>query len=170
MTDEIAQACVKLQADLGDLHARFIPPEDIHVTLLPPWEMTDQAYVEDQLRQALLHAKRFTLKLEHLAYGPNKMRPRLVWIEGAAVPEIISLKKELSKVFGVRDRVPFVPHVTIARLRKEDQEKLVHRPVERPISLSMPVESIELFASPHFGGRGYTVLASLPIPHDDISH
>lgn len=170
VSDEIAECCVKLQVGLVDLPARFIPPDDIHLTLLPPWEMTDEDSVLEQLRVALCHTKRCTLKLQRLSYGPNSMRPRLLWIECAPVSEIILLKKELSKAFAVHDRVPFVPHVTIARFKKEDRDKLVHRPVERSVRLRMPVDSVELFQSPHRGGSGYTVLASVPIPSDSISH
>lgn len=51
---------------LVDFPARFIPIEDIHLTLLPPWEMTDQELVEGKLRQALKPIKRFTLKFQRL--------------------------------------------------------------------------------------------------------
>ncbi len=170
MSDEIAEALVALQADLADLPARFIPPEDIHLTLLPPREMTDEDYVLERLREALHHTKRFTLELLRLSYGPNNMHPWLLWVECAAVPEIILLKKELSRAFGIADPVSFLPHVTIARFKKEDQEKLTHAHVLRPLRLSMPVESVELFQSPREGGAGYTVLESLPIPLDGTPH
>ena len=167
MSDEIADECAKLQASLVDLPARFIPREDMHLTLLPPWEMTDQSFVEDRLREVLERAKRFTLKLERLSYGPNEREPRLAWIECAVTPEIVSLEKDLSRTFNVRDRFSFIPHVTLVRFRKEDKKKLLARPIEQAIALSMPVESVELFETPHLGGVGYTVLSSLLIPVDD---
>ncbi|OHA85603.1 MAG: hypothetical protein A2408_00935 [Candidatus Yonathbacteria bacterium RIFOXYC1_FULL_52_10] len=164
LSDEIAEQCTKLQAEIGDLPARFIPPEDMHLTLLPPIMMTDDAYVIGRIREVLQSAKRFTLTLERLTYGPNMMHPTLLWIECAVVPEIVALKKALAYAFSDNDHLPFIPHITLARLKEEDTAMLARRPVERPLKLSMPVESIELFLSPNQGGVGYTVLESLPIP------
>src|SRR3989344_154674 len=99
VSPEIAEACLKLQAELGNFPARFIPIEDIHLTLLPPWEMTDQELVENMLRHALKPIKRFTLKFQHLLLGPDSMRPKLIWIECEASEELIKLKKSLLTAF-----------------------------------------------------------------------
>lgn len=164
VTEEIADACLKMQARLGDLPAKFIPTDDIHLTLLPPWEMTDQSYVEDVLRQALEPVEKFTLKFRRLAYGPDIMRPTLLWIECEQPNELVVLKKSLLRAFGVIDHLPFLPHITLARFSSDVTDIIKLRPVDRPLPMSMPVRSIELFASPHNGGSGYRVLASMPIP------
>ncbi len=163
MSEEIADACVKLQADLADLPARFIPPEDIHLTLVPPWDESDIRFAEYTLQTTLFPAKCFTLELQRLSYGPDPMRPWLAWIECAASAELVALKKELMKAFGARDSVPFTPHVTIARFSEKDAEVLTHRPIDRSVRLSMRVDSVQFFSSPGKGGEGYTVLASLPL-------
>ncbi|MBI2098505.1 MAG: RNA 2',3'-cyclic phosphodiesterase [Candidatus Wildermuthbacteria bacterium] len=169
VTDEIAEACVKLQSDMADLPAKFIPPEDIHVTLLAPWDMVSQSFVEERLRKALRGMKRFTLKFERLAYGPSKMHPRLAWIQCTPSSETNALKKSLLAAFKTKESVPFVPHMTIARFTAKDEEKLTHRPIEKPLAWSMSVESVELFSSPHKGGAGYKVLSSFPIPFDGLT-
>jgi len=170
MTDEVAHECLKLQADLGNLPARFVPPKDLHLTLLPPWQMLDQHAVEERLKRALTNAKRFTLKLQRLEHGPNNMRPRLAWLACATDPALVALKKNLLHSFGIEDRVPFVPHVTIARYKKDSGPLMARSDIDRPVGFSMPVESIELFRSPHQEGAGYTVLASLPLPLDGVPH
>lgn len=164
VTDEIAKACVKLQADLADLPARFIPPEDIHLTLLPPWEMEDQSLVEEKLRQAVQPVKRFVLRLKRLAYGPDNARPRLAWIECEASGELIKLKRSIFKAFGMAENVSFLPHITIARFSNKNGDLIKLRSIDRPLDLSMPAESVELFASKLGGATGYRVLASAPIP------
>jgi 2'-5' RNA ligase len=164
ITDEIADTCLRVQAGLGDLPVEFIPPDDIHLTLLPPWEMTDQSYVEDTLRQALEPVKKFTLKFRRLAYGPDIMRPRLLWVECEQAEELVVLKKSLLKTFSVIDHVPFVPHITLARFSAEIADRIKHDPVDRPFRMSMPVDSVQLFSSPHQGGSGYQVVTSVPIP------
>jgi len=164
MNEEMAGAFVKLQSEIAGPPARFIPPEDMHMTLVPPFEMSDPAYVDECVRVALARAKRFTLKTEHLAYGPVKMRPSLAWIKCAVSEELIALKKELMRAFGKTDQWPFKPHVTIARFAKKDADMLTHRPIERAAAFSMPVEEITLYESPDGGGRGYTVLDAWALP------
>jgi len=164
MNSETAEAFIRLQAELSDLNSRFIKPEDMHLTLLPPMEMTDQSSIEDKMRQATLYTKRFPLKFERLAYGPNKARPKLAWIECADTQELITLRNKLYRIFNTEELVPFLPHVTIARFKKEAQGKLRHHPIKQLVNLTMPVESIELFESPRNNEVGYPVLASIPIP------
>jgi 2'-5' RNA ligase len=163
ISSEITEACLKLQAELGNFPARFVPIEDIHLTLMPPWEMTDQKFIEDKLRSTIKPIKRFSLKFQRLAFGPDDMRPRLVWIECEATKELIQLKKSLLKSFHEIEHVPFSPHITIARIPTKDIDKARRNRINKPLGLSMIVESVELFASPHKGGEGYKVLASVPM-------
>lgn len=165
---EVAEYCVKLQADAGDIPGRFIPPEDMHVTLLPPIEMADHAFVVERLRTVVKTVEPFTLILKRFTYGPNVMRPRYLWVECAATAEIVALKKDLTAAFNGADQASFTPHITLARLREEDHDTLVHHAVDRPVELSMPVDSIELFASPNQGGIGYSILESFALTGKNI--
>lgn len=163
ISQEITEECMNIQAELSDLSISFIPPGDIHFTLLPPWEMINQSLIEEKIRLALRHTKRFDLHLEHLALGPNAMKPRFIWIVCSASEELIRLKKTLLTAFNISDHVPFIPHLTLARLSQEYGKSLKHQPIKKPLRLSMPVTSVELFESPHQGGAGYKILASIPI-------
>ncbi len=167
VTGQIAEACAKLQTKFAGLPTRLIVPQDIHLTLLPPWQMTDQYLTENLLRQALHSAKNFVLKLKKLTYGPNKARPRLAWIECDAPEGLIKLKKSLLETFKMTERAPFFPHITIARFSNKDRNLIKHLPLKQPLALSMPVESVELFASIHQDGIGYRVLASILFPFDN---
>lgn len=168
ISPEIAEACAKLQADLGNFPARFIPPEDLHLTLVPPWQMKDQKPVENTLRHALKPIKRFTLKFQRLLLGPNNTRPRFIWIECEASEELIKLKTSLMKSFHIPERVPFSPHITLARIPIQNMREARRRDIQRQLGLSMAVESVELFASVHKEGVGYRVLASMPIPSNEF--
>lgn len=167
LPEEFSDSFISLQSDLGELPGRFIPPEDIHLTLVPPFETRDLPYVKGTLRVALGHVHKFRLRFSRLSYGPDKERPRLAWIECDATKEIISLKKKLLKALNKKEKIPFVPHMTIARFKKADSENITHRPIKRPVRFSMDVESIELFQSPHKGGSGYKVLASIRLQPKD---
>jgi 2'-5' RNA ligase len=114
---------------LSDLSVSFIPPAAIHVTLLPPWEMINQSMIEEKIRIALRHTRRFSLHLEHLAFGPNAIKPRFIWILCSASEELIQLKKALLLAFHISDHVPFIPHLTLARLSQEDGKRLKKQPI-----------------------------------------
>lgn len=161
--DEISDECVKLQAGLSNLPARLIRPADMHLTLLPPWQMKDQQLVERQVRRALRGIESFTLEFTLLSFGPDNIRPRLVWITGRATNEIVRLKQALDEAFGHEPTSSFLPHITIARFAQKDRWQLVDQTIEQSISLKMPVRSIELFESVKSNGNSYRVLTSVPI-------
>ena len=169
LSDELKESFIDLQSAFGELPGRFIPPEDIHLTLVPPFETYDPPFVKGELRAALGHVHGFKLRFLRLDWGPHKERPRLAWIECGASGELVSLKKKLLNVFHKKEKIPFIPHMTVARFKKPFAENIAHRKIKRPVRFSMNVESVELFESPHKGGAGYKVLASIRLQPKDGS-
>ena len=161
--DEISDGCAKLQEGLSNLPARLTRPNDMHLTLLPPWQMKDQQLVEKQIRKALRNINSFTIEFTSMSFGPDNVRPRLVWITGEATNEIIRLKQGFDDVFGLEPTSNFLPHMTIARFAQKDRWRLVGQTIDQSISLKMPVRSIELFESVKSNGNSYRVLASVPV-------
>jgi len=160
----VAQVFTEFQRDLDGTPVRLIRPDDMHLTLVPPWNSDDRASAENTLREALRGKKKFSLLFEYVEYGPTMHRPRLVWVAGAPSEELTDLKKVLNDVFGFKDdHLSFIPHVTIARFSEQDRAVFKHHPIARETALSMPVLSVELFLSPPHGGKGYEVLASIPL-------
>lgn len=105
----------------------------------------------------------FWLIFQHVGYGPQPRRPRLLWAACAASDEIIALRHALLQTFGALDEQTFLPHVTLARIRSKGPTIAKNHPIDAPLSLTQHVESIELFRSPPPGGSGYCVLASLKL-------
>lgn len=167
LPDEFQESFLGMQSALGTLPGKFIPPEDIHLTLIPPFETRDLPFVEGQLRTMLGSMHIFRLRFLHLDWGPDKERPRLVWVECGATEELISLKKKLLKLFGQKEKIPFIPHMTLARLKTSEIEIAVRQQIRRPVKFFMDVASVELFESPHKGGVGYDVLASVRLQPED---
>ena len=161
--DEISDGCVKLQERLSNLPARLIRPDDMHLTLLPPWQMKDQQLVEKQIQKALRNINSFTIEFTSMSFGPDNVRPRLVWITGEATNEIIRLKQGFDDVFGLEPTSNFLPHMTIARFAQKDRWRLVGQTIDQSISIKMPVKSVELFESVKSYGNSYRVLTSVPI-------
>ncbi len=158
---EIASQLAQLAATLEQSSVRPVVPTDIHLTLVPPWNETSIPDAIEKLGRIAGTFGAFQLIFQHAGYGPQPRRPRLLWVDCAATDEIAALRAALLQAYGQTDERPFQPHVTLARIRGDGVAIARKHPIDRPLSLSQRVESIELFQSPPAGGSGYQVLASL---------
>ena len=158
---EIASQLAQLAATLEQSSVRPVVPTDIHLTLVPPWNETSIPDAIEKLGRIAGTFGAFQLIFQHAGYGPQPRRPRLLWVDCAATDEIAALRAALLQAYGQTDERPFQPNVTLARIRGDGVAIARKHPIDRPLSLSQRVESIELFQSPPAGGSGYQVLASL---------
>lgn len=168
--EEVAEALVRLQTRLAGLPVKLIPKEDLHLTLVPPWQETMVIRASQRLRKLLAGVPAFTLTLEKLSYGPDPWRPWLAWVACSDTEDIVAFKKTLLKAFGVRERVPFVPHITVARFPKEDETAPRRAPLDIPLHIPLRVERVQLFESPHEGGSGYLVLYDFRLSGNGMPH
>jgi 2'-5' RNA ligase len=151
----------RLAADgLQGAPARLIAPADIHLTLVPPWNEAAVPAAIATLDRVTAAFSSFPLTFEHVGYGPQPRRPRLLWAGCAAGDEIAALQAALLDAYGRSEERPFRPHVTLARLRGNGAATARRHPIDRPLALTQPVESVELFQSPPPGDNGYRILAS----------
>lgn len=160
MAADIAQALAGLARPLAPYHVRLVPPEDIHLTLVPPWQETQISDAIRTLDRAIEGIGRFPLTFTHVGYGPQPRRPRLLWAECAASEEITLLHTALLDAFGRSETRPFRPHVTLARIRGNGAAIARKYPIDQDLSLAQHLDTIELFQSPPPGERGYRVLAA----------
>jgi 2'-5' RNA ligase len=140
-----------------------VAPNDIHLTLVPPWDETSIPAAVERLSKAVTGFESFPLSFERLCYGPEHRRPRLVWAECAVGPELEALQGVLLEAFGKVNERPFRPHVTLARIDQKDSATARRHPIDQSLSLTQSVRSVELFRSPPPSMRGYQVVASLPL-------
>jgi 2'-5' RNA ligase len=105
----------------------------------------------------------FSLKFQHLGYGPQPERPRLLWAVCTATDEIAALRLALMQAFGQTDARPFRPHVTVARIRAAEHDFARRHPIDRCLDFVQLVRTIELFRSPPPGATGYHILASIDL-------
>ena len=157
IASELAQFAAALERPL----ARPVAPADIHLTLVPPWNETSIPDAIVKLSRVATAFAAFPLPFRHVGYGPHLRRPRLLWAECAANDEVCALRTALLEAFRQTNERPFLPHVTLARIRAYASAIARKHPIDQPLSLTQHVESIELFQSPPQGESGYRVLASL---------
>ncbi|MEX0751790.1 MAG: RNA 2',3'-cyclic phosphodiesterase [Xanthobacteraceae bacterium] len=168
---EIARELTRHVEGLGQSAVRLVPSADIHLTLLPPWDEVSIPEAIEKLRCVASRFGPFPLTFQHLGYGPQPKWPRLLWVECMATDEIAALNAALLRAFGQKDDRPFLPHVTLARIRGNGRAIARKNPIDLELSLTQSVELIELFRSPPPGGRGYQVLATFRLgetPHPRV--
>jgi 2'-5' RNA ligase len=160
---EIAHELGQLAQGLERFPTRFVPTEDIHLTLVPPWDETSIPDAIEKLRQALNASEPFMLTFTRPAYWPDRRRPRLLCAECVPTPEITALQQALLNAFGQTEDKPFQPHVTLARLQRGGRAAAGKHEMDRELSLAQAIDSIELFRSRTQFGENYQILASLPL-------
>jgi len=160
---EIARELASIALSLGNCAVRLIPVDDIHLTLVPPWSEENIEAAAEALREALRTIGSLDLIFEHVTYGPSPEWPKFLWAECAPTNELLLVRKHLLCAFGQIDERPFRPHVTLARLGDNGRKIARVHPMDMQLSLRQRIHAIELFQSPQQQGRGYKIVASVPL-------
>jgi 2'-5' RNA ligase len=82
--------------DFPDTAVRWIAPQYLHVTLVPPWRRLDIAPVCRRISAAASAYSPFTLEFQTVSPGPDKLHPRLFWAAGRASGLLLQLHGELA--------------------------------------------------------------------------
>lgn len=130
---------------------RFVPEENLHLTLYFLGEFPDQDLpgLHQRLAEVAAAQGPFTLRFRETAPGPRAGSPRLIWTRFEEHPAFAALSTKLCQAL---DAAPgsygkFIPHITIARLRK-DRGKLPDLPVLRePVLPDLAVNAFALWQS-----------------------
>lgn len=162
MAPEIAEQLAWMARELERLPVRLIAPADIHLTLVPPWNEASISDAVGKLGGVAGRFGEFVLEFRHVGYGPEPRRPRFLWAECAAGPDLAQLRAALLQAFEQTDERAFRPHVTLARLRGNGAVIARKCPIDRELAMAQRIGSVELLQSPSPGESGYKLLASLP--------
>ena len=123
LKDAICSATIGARRALGPDIVRWIPPQNIHLTLkfLGDTAATSLEHIRSALEAEVPHFKHFNLGLNGLGAFPNAKRPRVLWIGLEAPAALISLQHELdmatSRLGYASEERGFSPHLTIGRVR-----------------------------------------------------
>lgn len=141
-----------------DLPAKWVKPDNLHITLEFLGQITDKDLAEvcSTVKEVAKRHRSFSINLHKVSYGPpKKMPPKIVWVEGEKSDEILDLKEDLKELLTERvdyhpDMKGFSPHITLARISEFAFRQI--EPEERPeinedIDLAFTVESIEVMES-----------------------
>jgi len=139
-SEELQQKISKWQKEYKDLPARLIRPENLQLTLIPPW-------YEDDPKEAIAILKSIKYKSFRITFSRIviNFRSQVIWTEPTKSPEeIFSVANDLRKLFKVKDTRPYRPHLTIARFK---DGRLLQDVRFKEIKWEEEIDNITLFES-----------------------
>lgn len=150
---ELQEKIFNWQEVRKDLSVRFIKPENLHITLIPPWYEKKINHLVNYLNSFITTLSPFELTFNRILFAPSD-RPRLIWTEGIYSPPMKKLRSELEKHLKTRkERRQLIPHITIARFKNGDFSSLKNNLETEEIKWFMKVSIITLFES-RLGPKG----------------
>jgi RNA 2',3'-cyclic 3'-phosphodiesterase len=174
--ESLKEEMLQVRKKLPEVPCTWTSKENLHFTLVFLGNTSDK-----ELEEILLLAKKvgeqhkkFPITLSHIQYGSSRNVPRMIWATGNTPKELLSLQKDLEKVFSASTILHFIPekrpytlHLTLARLngfelQTMEQDELPI--VDEEIVWKVPADSFEIMES-HLkrGGAEYTVVQSVPL-------
>jgi 2'-5' RNA ligase len=176
LPENLKEKLVKFEKNFPELPAKWVKKENLHLTLVFLGHLKDfhLEKVKEIIKEVGENFSPFSLSLKRVCFGPPKTSPpRLVWVELEKNEVLENLVKKLQEKlkenkipFVVEDR-EFLPHITLARIRKWEFQRmdLEERPrINETIKESFEVKSIEIMES-HLkrSGAEYIVLESIAL-------
>lgn len=169
ITRRLEKVSKQLQDGLDDVPARWVPAENMHLTLkfLGDVSETNLEVLKDVLRTVVTNHEKFEMSIGGLGAFPKAQRPRVIWIGIEAPPELSSIQRNLesetARLGYARERRPFSPHLTLARVSRNASARHVQQVAQALNSFKVGflgvarVEAIHLYRSDlHSGGAVYT--------------
>lgn len=118
---QLSGAALRFRHAHGDLQVRWMAPENLHVTLVPPWALVDPEQACRLLERFASRARAVPVRFDSVSAGPDPRRPRLLWATGKAPDCLGRLSAELNEAFGNgRESCrAYLLHLTIARFSRQ---------------------------------------------------
>jgi RNA 2',3'-cyclic 3'-phosphodiesterase len=181
LPENIKQEIAQEQGEIDNLFPEGMGPDlirwtkqdNVHITLLFLGSLKEETILQlsNVIRKITEGQKKFSLRLEKIAYGPpGKIPPRMIWLYLKENQELEKLAKEIKRkvlqdgILRKDDKKSFSPHITLARIKTWQWKRIEpeERPhIERTLNREYQVKSIELMESKlKRGGAEYKTLES----------
>jgi 2'-5' RNA ligase len=165
---EIQRLIAAYQKRWHFLPVRWIPLQNLHLTVLPPVYLTDDeiAKMITSLKKEIGQIPAFEILFERFLLAPPGKPARMIWLAGKPQLALNRLREAAKAVFPAGDENrPLIPHITIARMQPADWKRYLPKPnIEEVLEIKMPVEKIALMESIlKRGGAEYSILELIPL-------
>ena len=124
LPEELKKNLRKVQKRLKDLKAKWVKASHMHLTLafLGEVEELREPEISEICQKIAIKYKSFEICLFDLSSFPKKEYAHTIWAKIKKSDQLLRLQKELSRELGqnkfIIEKRPYVPHLTVARLKK----------------------------------------------------
>jgi RNA 2',3'-cyclic 3'-phosphodiesterase len=173
LRQEIIKQTARLRQQLGEELIRWIPPEDMHLTLkfLGDVPVNHLDFLKQALSQIAERSSAFDMQLSGLGSFPNSKQPRVLWIGIHTQTALNTFQQDvestINKLGYKKEERSFSPHLTLGRARQNNSpvDSVKIRDALQTIQLgkigTARVNSVHLFKSDLTpAGSEYTKLFS----------
>jgi 2'-5' RNA ligase len=119
---ELRQLCCGLPG------ARWLPPEQLHLTLRFLGETDKAMFRTISHALAEIRCPAFSIQLRGIGFFPPRKTPHTLWAGIDTSEELLLLRRKIASVSAAVGLAPeqrkFTPHVTLARLRNTPPDKI----------------------------------------------
>lgn len=129
---------------------RWLAPDNLHLTLLPPWLADDKTIEEiaDQLEELKYCCRPFNIRFTEVVYGPQPRKPSLICALGKAPAAMIRLKQTFELALGrPAPARPYLLHLTLARFHPENFSSFKVKKLNDKIFWQEKADSFQLIES-----------------------
>ncbi len=144
----------------ADWPVRWTRTTDLHLTMVPPWEVDNVQSVINSFYTLNGFFKQQTIQFNQIHFI-HPEAPKMLWVEGPSTSELIDMKQRLHSVFErPTEEQAFRPHVTLARCWPDQVSSIQH--TQDAVDWNVTFDSLVLYESTrdHFGSR-YKLLATI---------
>lgn len=150
--------------ELHEFPIRFVPEENLHITIIPPWHEDNIELVQEKLRN-LQKPQSFFLTLSSVTIGPEGKTPWVFWIRSKPSEEMNVLKTKLENHLQlVAEKRDYFPHITLARFTKDKYEQFPKKEFKKHIQFQEEINQFSLVESIFsLEGSSYSILETFKL-------
>ena len=154
LLDQMAE--IQKSADFKEFHLKWIPLENLHVTVKFLGEVEEKKVdaIKSVLKKEIKGGQQFSIQTTKFVPFPSKHNFRMISLNGETSEQMLELSRKIEDVLKPlgfpKEERPFVVHITLSRIKhKIDKRKLVDV-LEKFSNISfenIPVDKIILYES-----------------------
>ena len=156
---ELNQKIKGWQIKHAKLPFRCIKGQNLHITLIPPWQEADEAIVKASLNQIQGKIPKFKISFKKIESTTNG---KFIWLTGDAPKEILDLKNILHELLEIpNENRPFKMHMTVGKINPKE---ILEKNVDEKFIFEEKISEIVLMQS-HINNEGadYKILHKIKL-------